>query len=197
MVILSGNISYAQDKKTQTVLLFGDSIIAGYGLVEKNSLTVKLQEYFDNEKMDVKVINGGVSGDTTSGGRSRLAWTLKKYNPDVVFIALGGNDLLRGFSPSVTRDNIDAMLATAKETNTKVILSAVQSPSNLGLAYSRQFNSIYPELAKKYKVPLYPFLLEKTFGKTNFMQQDSIHPSEEGIKEIAKELAPYLKKALK
>lgn len=175
-----------------SILLFGDSIIAGYGLSQQDSLSVQLETFFAQKGLDIKVINGGVSGDTTSGGRGRLEWTLKQSQPDFVFIALGGNDLLRGFQPSLTRENIEAMLSMLKDKKVNVILSSVSAPANLGPEYMLNFNKIYPDLARKYKVQLYPFLLEKVFENKNFMQNDGIHPTAEGIKVIASDMGIYL-----
>ncbi|MCD6034651.1 MAG: Lipolytic protein family [Rickettsiales bacterium] len=189
-------ISHAQAKTSTSVLLFGDSITAGYGLAAQDSLPVQLENFFREKGHNIRVINGGVSGDTTTSGRSRFEWTLKKYNPDMVVIALGGNDVLRGFSPEITYENLDAMLAVAKEKKIPVILSSVTAPANLGIEYRESFNKIYPDLAKKYTVPLYPFLLEETFGSKALMQSDGIHPTPEGSKMIAKNLGLRLLKDL-
>ncbi len=184
--------SSAESKQIKSILLFGDSIVAGYGVIAENSLPVKLEEYFRKQDRDIKVINGGVSGDTTSGGNSRLAWTLKQHKPDMVILALGGNDMLRGISPDIVRKNLDAMLSTAKKANIPVILSAVKSPFNLGTDYSGRFNEIYPELADKYDVELYPFFLENIYNKKEFMQPDGIHPNANGVDEIVKGLGAYI-----
>lgn len=186
------SLSHAQEKTATTILLFGDSITAGYGLAPEDVLSAQLQKSFAEKHYNINVINGGISGDTTSGGLSRLEWTIKKHHPDIVFIALGGNDVLRGISPKITYSNLDAMLALLKTNNIPAILSAVQAPSNLGVEYARNFNQIYPDLAAKYKVPLYPFLLHNIFGNATLMQSDGIHPTALGVKDIAQELAPYL-----
>ena len=178
-------------------MLFGDSIIAGYGLEKEDSLSVKLEVALKNDGYNVEVINGGVSGDTTSSGRSRLEWTLKKHQPDIVLLALGGNDILRGFSSELTKKNLDAMLSMLKEKNVQVILSKVQAPLNLGIEYKQKFDPIYSDLADKYNLPLYSFLLENTFGNKSLMQSDQIHPNAEGIKIIAKGLRKYLAGHLK
>jgi acyl-CoA thioesterase-1 len=189
-------ISHAQAKTATSILLFGDSITAGYGLAEQDSLPVQLEIFLREKGRNVKVINGGVSGDTTSSGRSRLEWALTKHKPDMVIIALGGNDVLRGFSPNVTRDNLNAMLAMLKTKNIPVILSKVKAPANLGTEYVESFNKIYPELAKKYNIKLYPFFLEETFGKQSMMQNDGIHPNAEGVKVMVKILGTQLLKEL-
>lgn len=178
-------------------MLFGDSIIAGYGLSKEDSLAVKLQELLENVGYNVDVINGGVSGDTTSSGRNRLEWTLTKHQPDIVLLALGGNDVIRGFSPQLTKENLDTMLGLLKKKNVQVIFSKVQAPLNLGIEYKQKFDPIYSELANKYNLPLYSFLLEKTFGNSRLMQSDQIHPNANGIIIIANGLVEYLAGYLK
>ena len=198
VLILNGlSISHANAKTTTRILLFGDSIIAGYGLAKKDSLSVYLEEAIKKEGYNAAVMNGGVSGDTTSSGRSRLAWTLEKYKPDVVLLALGGNDVLRGFSPKITKQNLDAMLNILKEQNIQVIFSRVQAPLNLGMEYKNKFDSVYLELADKYNIKLYPFLLENTFGNKALMQSDEIHPNADGVKIIARDVRQYLTDYLK
>lgn len=193
---MATGLSHAQANETTTILLFGDSIIAGYGLNEKDAVPAQLEQALREHDDSVRVINGGVSGDTTGAGRSRLEWTLDKHNPDMVVLALGGNDVLRGLPISVTTENILAMLELLKERNIPTILSAVQAPGNLGIAYQRQLNSLYKDASEKYEAPLYPFLLTETFGKKALMQQDGIHPNAEGAKTIANDLAEYLKEVL-
>lgn len=188
--------SNAASGESKSILLFGDSIVAGYGVVEENSLPVKLEAYFREQEKNIKVINGGVSGDTTGGGSSRLEWTLKQHKPDVVIIALGGNDMLRGISPDIVKKNIAKMLAIVTKENIPVILSSVKAPLNLGLDYAKQFNEIYPNLADEYDVSLYPFFLEKIYMNRVMMQPDGIHPNANGVNEIVNELGPYIDKFL-
>ena len=182
----------AQAKEAYKILMFGDSITAGYGLEAKEAPPAQLEALLQQEGYDVVVINAGVSGDTTSAGRSRLKWTLDKYNPDAVILALGGNDMLRGINPSITRENINAMLTLITSTKRSVILSSVQAPSNLGVAYKGQLEKTYTDLATEYDVTLYPFLIQNTFGKTELMQRDGIHPNAKGAAQIANELAEFL-----
>ena len=183
--------SVSAEYKT-TLLLFGDSIIAGYGLAAEETVPAQLQAILEKEH-SVQVINGGVTGDTTSGGRGRLAWTLDKHHPDIVVLALGGNDVLRGIPPRITQENIVAMLELLKEREITTVLSAVQAPNNLGEGYLEQFNAIYTKAADEYDVPLYPFLIHKTFGNKELSLSDGIHPNAEGSKLIAHDLAEYLK----
>lgn len=182
--------SYAKD--TTSILLFGDSITAGYGLSTDEVLAVRMEAQLTAKSYKVHVINGGVSGDTSGGGRNRLAWTLTRYKPDIVVVALGGNDALRAISPAITRDNLASILALLKEQHIKTLFSAVRAPANLGADYSDNFNRIYPELAQKYNVPLYPFLLTPIYGKPDLMQEDGIHPNAEGVNIIAEKLVYYM-----
>jgi acyl-CoA thioesterase-1 len=192
-VVYGLSLSYAQAEETTTLLIFGDSIVAGYGLSDKESVPACLETSLKRYSPGIKIINGGVSGDTTAGGRSRLAWTLDKHNPDIVVLALGGNDVLRGLPPQVTKENILAMLELLKQRKIPTVLSAVQAPTNLGLAYKREFDGIFTDAADDYDLPLYPFLLNETFGKNDLMQADGIHPNAKGAALIAQSLAEYLR----
>jgi len=194
---MGGLLSQAHAKHPTTILLFGDSIIAGYGLAEKESLAVQLEEYLTDNKRDVKVINAGVSGDTTSAGLTRLAWSLKRNSPDIVFLALGANDVLRGLTPTITRQNLDAMLKILQANKVRVILSKVEAPASLGEDYMKEVALAYESLAKEYDVPLYPFLLQSVFNKPALMLPDGIHPSAAGVKTITQPLGDYLIKFMK
>ncbi len=180
----------AQD--TNVILLFGDSLIAGYGLPGEDAVPVKLEAMLKKNDTNVKVINGGVSGDTTAGGRSRLPWTLNRHEPDLVIIALGANDMLRGIPANVTRDNLAAMLELLKSQSIPTILSAVRAPDSHGAIYREGLDTVYKDLAASYAVPLYPFLLEGVFGNPALMQADGIHPNAQGAAVIAKQLADFI-----
>lgn len=188
----SSLLSHAKAETATSILIFGDSIVAGYGLKAPQSLPVQLEQLLQNSGYNVKVINGGVSGDTTGAGRNRLEWTLKKHKPQVVVLALGGNDVLRGVQPRESYENLDAMLEILSKYQNITVLSEVTAPANLGVQYQRDFNKIYPYLSQKYQVPLYPFLLQSTFGNNELMMKDQVHPNAKGIKVIARELAIYL-----
>lgn len=190
-MLIGITISHANAKTATSILLFGDSIIAGYGLSEEDALFTKLEQKLKSEGHDVLVINGGVSGDTTTSGLTRLEWTLNKHNPDIVLLALGGNDVLRGASPEIARNNLDEMLTILSIQDVGIILSEVQAPLNYGMQYKRAFDAMYSDLADEYSVPLYPFLLKNTFGKKDLMQSDQIHPNANGINLIAEELSEY------
>ena len=192
-ILLNGlTLFHAQAKDTISILIFGDSIVAGYRIKQSEAVPAQLESFLRRYDPRITVINGGVSGNTTAGGRNRLEWTLKKYNPDIVLLALGGNDVLRGVPPETMRDNLNAMLALLQKKQIITILSAVEAPDNLGAKYKNAVTQLYNELARTYNVPLYPFLLEKTYGNKELMLPDGIHPSPRGATVIARDLAVYL-----
>jgi len=178
------------------ILAFGDSLTAGYGLPVGEGFTDQLQVWL-NDHMDiaVKVVNGGVSGDTSSGGRSRLEWGLapiKGGRPDLVILELGANDALRGVQPALTRENIDAMLATLTTKNIPVLLTGMLATPSWGSEYGEAFNSIFPDMAAKYGVPLYPFFLEGVATDQSLNQADGLHPTKEGVAVIVNKIGPQI-----
>ncbi|TNE61688.1 MAG: arylesterase [Alphaproteobacteria bacterium] len=182
------------------VLAFGDSLTAGYGLGPGEGFTDVLQDWL-NAHMDapVTVVNGGVSGDTTTGGRSRLDWALAPFKdgkPDLVILTLGGNDGLRGIDPTITRDNIDAMVKTLSERGIPVLLAGMMAPPNLGEDYAAVFNPAYPDTAKRYGVPFYPFFLDGVAADPALNQADGIHPNPAGVKIIVDRIAPMVQAEL-
>ncbi len=182
------------------VLAFGDSLTAGYGLGPGAGFTEQLEAWLSNE-MDapVKVVNGGVSGDTSSGGRARLDWALAAFEggrPDLVILELGANDGLRGVDPTVTRDNIDAMVASLKAKDIPVLVAGMVAPPNLGQDYADVFNPIFQNVAEKYSVALYSFFLDGVAADQSLNQSDGIHPNEEGVKIIVGRIGPMVKQAL-
>lgn len=172
--------------------MFGDSLTAGYRLQAAEALPRVVERNLQARGLDVTVINGGVSGDTTTGGQRRLQWMLDKHRPDVVFVALGGNDMLRGIAPATVRQNLDAMLKLLQERGIRTVLMAVELPPNQDPAYTAQFNAIYPELAAQYGVPLYPFFLKNIFGRGEYMLDDGVHPNAQGVEYIGGHVADYL-----
>ncbi len=171
------------------LLVIGDSIAAGYGLPAEQAFPAKLEEALRKRGHDIKVINGGISGDTTAGGKARLAWALAS-KPDFVIIELGGNDGLRGLDPADTRANLDAMLATLKKAGIPVLLTGMMAPRNLGPEYQKAFDAIFPLLAKKHGVQLYPFFLDGIALDPAFNQPDLIHPNPKGVAVIVERILP-------
>ena len=145
--------------------------------------------------MDVKVLNGGVSGDTTAGGLARLDWMLSDQ-PDAVIVELGANDGLRGLDPDETQANLDAILNKLNERNIPVLLTGMIAPPNMGSEYGEDFNGIYPMLANRYDVVFYPFFLEGAAGNPELNQEDAIHPNAKGVAEIIRRILPSVKELL-
>lgn len=172
------------------LLLLGDSLTAGHGLPRKDAFPARLSATLAARGHAVTVINGGVSGDTTAGGRARLAWLLAE-KPQGVIVALGGNDGLRGLDPAVTRGNLDAIVARFKAAGVRVLLAGMRAPPNLGREYGAEFDAIFPALAEAHGVALYPFFLEGVAALPHLNQADGIHPNADGVKAIVGRLLPY------
>lgn len=177
------------------LLIIGDSIAAGYGLPAEQAFPVKLEEALRKRGHDISIVNGGISGDTTAGGRARLAWALAS-KPDFVIIELGGNDGLRGLDPADTRANLDAMLTALKKAGIPVLLTGMMAPRNLGPEYQKAFDSIFPDLAKKHGVPLYPFFLDGIALDPRFNQPDLIHPNPKGVAILVERILPAVEKLI-
>lgn len=195
-IFMMGAIAFpVQASDPKIVLALGDSLTAGYGLDQQLAFPVQLQAALNQAGTNVTVINGGVSGDTSAGGRSRLEWLLA--NPiDGVIVELGANDGLRGLDPAQTRTNIDWILATLKKRNIPVLLTGMLAPPNLGADYVAEFNSIYPDLAKKYGVVFDPFFLAGVAADPALNQADGIHPNGEGVAIIVKRLISPVQRLL-
>jgi acyl-CoA thioesterase I len=172
-----------------TIVAFGDSLTAGYGVKTSDSFPAQLQMALEAKGHKVTVVNAGVSGDTTSDGLARLDWALDP-KPDAVIMELGANDALRGIDPKVPRANLDKMLAVLKDKSIPVLLTGMKAPNNWGDDYAKSFDAIYPDLASKYGVPLYPFFLEGVALDRSFTQPDGLHPTEAGVAEIIKRIMP-------
>ena len=173
------------------LLILGDSLSAGYGLSESDAFPEQLRRSLKNKGYEVDVINSSVSGDTTAGGLSRVDWALADQ-PDLVIVELGGNDALRGLSVSMTRNNLDAILARLKSANVRVLLAGMKAPRNLGDEYVQSFDRIFPELADKHGIALYPFFLEGVALEPDLNQPDGIHPNASGVTVIVDNILPYV-----
>lgn len=172
---------------------FGDSLMAGYGLGPGESFTEKLQAALNAKGHDVVITNAGVSGDTTSGGLSRLDWSIPD-GTQLVILELGANDMLRGIDPELVEGNLDKMLARLKQRNIPVLLASMVAAPNLGHAYAESFGSIYPRLAAKYDVPSYPFFLDGVAGDQTLELEDAMHPNAKGIERIVERILPAVEK---
>lgn len=182
-------------ESTLRLLVLGDSLSAGYGLQPTDSFPAQLEEALHDAGYGVRVINAGVSGDTTAGGLSRLDWALSDQ-PHIVLVELGGNDALRGLPPVETYNNLDAILARLENHAISVILAGMQAPRNLGEDYTTAFDAIYPRLADKYALPFYPFFLEGVALDPALNQADGIHPNAAGVSEIVRRILPLLQAEL-
>ncbi|PWF43973.1 arylesterase [Massilia glaciei] len=161
----------------KTVLVLGDSLSAEYGLNRGSGWVALLERKLKTEKIDARVVNASISGETTSGGRARLPALLAQHKPDYVIIELGANDGLRGLPVPAAQDNLRAMLAMAQKNNAKPLLLGMRMPPNYGRAYTERFFGMYGKLAKEYKTPLVPFILEGVAEKPNLFQPDRLHPT--------------------
>lgn len=181
------------------ILAFGDSLYAGYGLAPGQSLPDAIQARLRADGINARVVNAGVSGDTTAAGRRRLAFSLDNLprKPDLVLLGLGGNDVLRQLSPAETRANMTAMLDVLKQRGIPVVLTGMQAPPNLGPDYAAQFNPIWPDLAKRYDAALYPFILDGVIGDPALMLPDHIHPNARGVQRVAAKLGPVVSEAVR
>ena len=165
----------------EKVLLFGDSLMSGYGLSQDDHLSLVLEDKFLQDGFDIDFINASVSGDTSSGGLNRAEWSLSEDEIDLVILGLGANDMLRGIQPNVTEKNLGQIIQIAKDKDIKVILAGMIAPTSHGFIYKKKFDSIFPKLSKKFEIPLIPFLLEGVALNPNLNQQDGIHPNKKGV----------------
>jgi acyl-CoA thioesterase-1 len=181
----------------QAVLLaFGDSLTEGLGLDPEQAYPAQLQRRLQGDGLAWKVVNAGLSGETSSGALSRVGWVLK-LKPRAVILETGANDGLRGVDPAVTRDNLLAIVKQLKAAGAEVIIAPMQAMSNLGPDYARNFAAVYPEVAKQTDSPLLPFFLEGVAGVSRLNQEDRMHPTAEGYAEIVKRIAPPIEAWLK
>ena len=188
MILLA---SPARSEEPVRVMLYGDSLLAGYGLADEHTVATKLDTALREKGQDVEIINASVSGDTTAGGVSRLDWALSD-NPDLVILALGGNDILRAIDPANTRANLAAMMARFEAEGVPVLLAGMVAPKSLGPEYAEAFDVIYPDLAAKHDAGYYPFLLEGVAGDRAMNQNDGIHPNPAGVDRMVEGLAPLV-----
>lgn len=195
--ILSLTCVQAQNTESKNILFFGDSITAGLGVEKSKAFPALIQQKVDSAGMNYKIINGGLSGETSAGGLRRIDWVLQR-EVNVMVLELGGNDGLRGIDLNSTKENLQQIIikAQAKYPDIKIILAGMQVPPNLGQEYTQQFQTIYPELADENDLPLIPAILDKLGGNEKLMQGDGIHPTPEGHAVIADTIWEILKPML-
>jgi len=179
----------ARETKPVKMVVLGDSLSAGLGLSAPAAFPARLQKALQAKGIEVDMINAGVSGDTTSGGRDRLDWSVPE-GTQAVIVELGANDALRGVDPKVTRAALTDILTRLKARKIAVLLCGMYAPPNYGADYSARFNAIYPDLAKEFGVPLYPFFLEGVATEAKLNQPDGLHPTADGIDVIVKNILP-------
>jgi acyl-CoA thioesterase I len=179
----------AAPAKPIKMVVLGDSLSAGLGLPASAAFPARLQNALKSKGIEVDMINAGVSGDTTSGGRDRLDWSVPE-GTEAVILELGANDALRGVDPKVTRSALTEILTRLKARGVAVLLCGMYAPPNYGSDYAARFNAIYPDLAKSFEVPLYPFFLEGVATEAKLNQADGMHPTAEGVDMVVRNILP-------
>jgi len=195
MIAAIAMVATATHAATVKILALGTSLTQGLGVPPGLDLTAVLEARLKASGMDVKIINAGVSGDTSAGGLARLDWSLAEH-PQAAIIELGSNDALRGQSPAETEKNLSAILTRLTGAHIAVLLTGMKAPRNLGPEYAAQFDAIYPRLAKQFGVLFYPFILDGVATNPKLNQSDGIHPNPAGVKIIADRMFPYVKRLL-
>jgi len=180
-----------QMPRVPVILDFGDSLTAGYGLMPEQAFPARLEVWLRAHGIPVRVINAGVSGDTTAGGLARLDWALAD-KPDLVILALGSNDGLRGIDPATVRANLDKMLDKIDAVGARVLILGMLAPPNWGAAYDRAFDRIFLDLARAHQARLYPFFLEGVAMKSDLNQPDGLHPNERGVEVLVNRIGPVV-----
>ena len=198
VILLFVFFSSAQADNQIRILMLGDSLTQGYGLEEKKGLVPKLQNWLSTNNVEVLLINGGVSGDTTLGGFERLDWLLTP-NINGVVVALGGNDLLRGFDPKFTKNNLQAIFKNLKSKGINSVIVGTISPINYGPQFKKEYDAIYPSLAREYNLSYIDSLFSPLIDKktqeisVNLLQADGIHPNEKGVEAIVNYIGPVIR----
>ena len=174
------------------VLLFGDSLMSGYGLKEEQTLSIILENDLKDAGYDIKVINGSISGDTSEDGLDRIEEYTSGSDIDLIVLGLGANDMLRRINPDQTESNLRKIIEIIKTKNIKIILAGMKASPTNGLAYKKKFDDVFPKLAEEYDLTLIPFLLKKVALNPKLNQSDGIHPNYEGVKVISKTIKDIL-----
>lgn len=195
--LMLGSAAWAPARAAEPLrlLVLGDSLVSGYGLPEADAFTARLEKALKDKGHAVAVLNGGVAGDTSAGGRARLGWALAD-RPHAMIVELGANDGLRGLAPEATFENIDAILARAGEAGVPVLLAGMLAPPNLGADYGREFKAVYERLARKHDVLFHPFFLDGVAAEPTLNQDDGIHPNAAGVAAIVARMLPLVERLL-
>lgn len=197
ITILTVSTSFANSTASNSVVILalGDSLTAGYGLGRDDSFPRQLENSLTSSGYPVTVINGGVSGDTSAGGLARLEWSIAG-KPQIVIVELGANDALRGVDPAQTYDNLEQIIVRLKKAGCRIVFAGMRAPRNLGLDYTVEFDQIYPDLAERHDLDLYPFFLEGVAAEPGLNQADGIHPNAEGVRVVVNGIQPLIVKAI-
>ncbi|MDA9996368.1 arylesterase [Candidatus Pelagibacter sp.] len=182
----------------ENIILFGDSLMAGYGLPQEKHLAIVLQNNLNDNGYNLEVVDGSVSGSTSAGGLNRAEWSLSQPDIDLMILGLGANDMLRGISPIETEKNLEKIIEIAKLKKIEIIIAGMIAPTTHGFSYKKKFDNIYPKLAKKYDLNLIPFLLEGVALKPDLNQDDGMHPNAKGTlivsDTLTKSIISFIKK---
>lgn len=189
----------AADRRAPLVWVFGDSLAAGFGLPPAQGFTAQLQASLRASGSMATVRNGGVAGDTAAQGRARLRWGLRGLAavPDLVIVELGANDMLRGLPVAQAQANLNTILAELRRRQIPVLLAGMRAAPNLGREYAHTFDAMYPALARRHRVPLYPFFLDGVAGQRALIQRDGLHPNSKGVAVIVRRILPSVRSALR
>nr|WP_246811038.1 arylesterase [Ensifer sp. ENS03] len=188
-------LSWTARAETISLIGFGDSLMAGYQLPPEDAFPARLEKALKEKGFDVTIANAGVSGDTSSGGLARIDWSVPDGTKGVI-LELGANDALRGIAPEETRKNIEAMITRLKDRGIAVLLAGMMAPPNMGADYAARFNPIYPELAKKYGLELYPFFLDGVVTDAKLKLEDGMHPNGDGVGVMVEKALPVVERFL-
>ncbi|KSV60879.1 hypothetical protein N185_11170 [Sinorhizobium sp. GW3] len=188
-------LSWTARAETISLIGFGDSLMAGYQLPPEDAFPARLEKALKEKGFDVTIANAGVSGDTSSGGLARIDWSVPDGTNGVI-LELGANDALRGIAPEETRKNIEAMITRLKDRGIAVLLAGMMAPPNMGADYAARFNPIYPELAKKYGLELYPFFLDGVVTEAKLKLEDGMHPNGDGVGVMVEKALPVVERFL-
>jgi acyl-CoA thioesterase I len=189
-------VADAAAQEPPKLVVLGDSLTAGYGLPQEQAFPVRLEAWLKQNGVNVKVINAGVSGDTSAGGLSRLDWAIGVPPAPYAIVALGANDGLRGLSPAALEQNIDRIVERLKARNVKVLLAGMYAPRNYGRDYASEFDGAFERVARRHGVPLYPFFLDGVAAEPGLNQGDGIHPNARGVEVMVERIGPHVRRLL-
>ena len=180
-----------------TIVAVGDSLTAGYGVDETEAYPALLEKRLLRDGFNYKVVNAGISGETSSGTRSRIEWVIRSLKPDMIILETGANDGLRGVDPTLLEKNLDEIVTIVKANGIDILLAGMKMPPNLGPAHTARFSSVYPKIARKHQIPLMPFFLESVAGNPRYNLPDRMHPNPEGYRRILDDIYPHVLAVIK